>query len=312
MFMCCSRASERCSSRPRGVTFSTTGRSPSEGCAARKTRPAAPRPSSASSRKPASDLPHPREDDAGRGRFHEALAIQEHRQLVAPSREPPRDLGRVDLQPGLLAEADLLVDQPDRRLVAELGMAGQDLLGQGTLAPTPGGHHLLDLLRRERAGPDQGRTGRSIDRARRGRARPSGGSSGSVDIPASSPRRRSTRRRSLLARRPAASPGRRGCGARSTRAARSARAISASGTPCPFSSRISRCAGRAEIHQRLPQLVGLGDLAGPRLAGRRLRAALVLVQRLLVLQGRAIPPAVIDEMVVRHPREEGPQVRPGR
>ena len=44
MFMCCNRASERCSSRPRGVIFKTTGRSASEGWAARKTRPVAPRP----------------------------------------------------------------------------------------------------------------------------------------------------------------------------------------------------------------------------------------------------------------------------
>ncbi len=93
-------------------------------------------------------LPNVGEYDAGRSGLDQALAIQEHRQLVAPSGKPPRDLGHVHLETGLLAQADLLVDQPDRRVIAELGVACQYVLGAGTLAPAPRGHHLVDLLRR--------------------------------------------------------------------------------------------------------------------------------------------------------------------
>lgn len=77
------------------------------------------------------------------------MAVEEDLQLGPPFREPAQDLGRIDLQPCLLAEADFLVNQPDRRLIAELGMAGQEHLGPRPLSPAPGGHHRLDLLRRE-------------------------------------------------------------------------------------------------------------------------------------------------------------------
>ena len=61
MFMCCSRARVRCSSCPQVVTFRTTGRAAREFCKARKIRPDAPRPSSATSRNPPRDFAHLRE-----------------------------------------------------------------------------------------------------------------------------------------------------------------------------------------------------------------------------------------------------------
>ena len=151
MFMCCSRASDRCSSRPRGVTFRTTGRSASAGWEARKTRPDAPRPSSASEPEPRQDLADFREGGGAAPGCSMQLAIEQDLQLVPPAREPPRHLGRIDRQAGLQAEAGLLVDQPDGGLVAELGMARQDVLGPGPLAATPGGDQLLDLPRPERS-----------------------------------------------------------------------------------------------------------------------------------------------------------------
>jgi hypothetical protein len=93
-------------------------------------------------------LPHLGKDDGGRADIDQALTIQQHDQLVAPAREPPRDLGRIDLQAGFAAEGNVLVDQSDRRLVIELGVAGQDVLDLGTLPPPPGRDQLLDLLGR--------------------------------------------------------------------------------------------------------------------------------------------------------------------
>jgi hypothetical protein len=110
MFMCCNSARDRCSFWLKEITFRTTGRSASEDCEARKIRPDAPRPSSTSKPEPAQDLAHFREGGGGRGRLHQAMAVEENFQLGLPLRESAHDLGRIDLQPRFLAEANLLID----------------------------------------------------------------------------------------------------------------------------------------------------------------------------------------------------------
>ena len=134
MFMCCSRASERCSSRPPGVTFKTTGRSAREGFA--QEDPSCRALAEFGQETEANqDLPDSRKVDSERGGIQEAPAIEQDRQLVSPLREPPDNLCEVHWQPRLLAKCHLLVDQPDRRFVAEIGMTCQNFLCQRSFAP---------------------------------------------------------------------------------------------------------------------------------------------------------------------------------
>src|SRR5512135_2107676 len=66
----------------------------------------------------------------------------------------------------------------------------------------------------------------------------------------------------------------------------------------------------AKVHQHLPQLVGLRDLAGSRLIRRESPRLLIPGKRPLVLDRAAVQPAGIDEVVVRHLGQERPQVVP--
>ena len=83
---------------------------------------------------PAQNLAHLREGGGGPFRLHQALAVEQDFELGPPLGEPIHDLGRDDLEARFLAEADFFMDQPQRRLGAQLGMAVEKRLGCRLLA----------------------------------------------------------------------------------------------------------------------------------------------------------------------------------
>src|SRR4051794_20920528 len=60
---------------------------------------------------------------------------------------------------------------------------------------------------------------------------------------------------------------------------------------------------RAEVHQELPELVGLHDLARSRLIRRVEPGWLIGRKRPLALHRAAVLTAVVDEMIICHPGE---------
>ena len=93
MCVCCSRASERCSSWSSEMTFRTTSRSASAGSAARYVLPEAPRPSSASSRNGPRSSPTSGSIGRDGHRPQHPVAAEQDLELVLPAREPADDLG---------------------------------------------------------------------------------------------------------------------------------------------------------------------------------------------------------------------------
>ena len=148
MLMCCNRASERCSlAAERGHLDHDR---PVRQRELRGQEDLAQRPPAELGQEP--ELrPGPRLDVGQRAGIGPGSISAGSRGAISRSGhqpgEPPGEVGRVDLEAGLLAEAVFLEDQPDRRLVAEVRVARQEFLGQGPLAaiarrppsPRPGG-----------------------------------------------------------------------------------------------------------------------------------------------------------------------------
>ncbi len=87
-----------------------------------------------------------RVDRANRSRLlQEPVAVEQHGQFGPPLGEAADDLLGDVLLARLLAQADLLVDQPDGGLGVrrQFGMAGQEVLRRGALPLMPGGVHLV-------------------------------------------------------------------------------------------------------------------------------------------------------------------------
>ena len=105
------------------------------GCTARKTLPAAPRPSSSTSLNPASTSPS--RGSSGRGGFDSISRWQSSRtsSSCSPARKPPRDLLVIHRQSGLLAQTDFLVNQPDRGILAQLGVRAPETLRPAGRSP---------------------------------------------------------------------------------------------------------------------------------------------------------------------------------
>ena len=129
------------------MTLRTTSRSASAGSAARYVFPEAP----------AAELGHQPERpevfadfrenrDPGK-RPQQAVAAQEDLELIFPMGEPADDLGSRDLLSRLSAEANLLVDEPDGRLIVQPRVPRQDLLRGLPLAAAPGRSQRIDLAR---------------------------------------------------------------------------------------------------------------------------------------------------------------------
>ena len=157
MFMCCSRASVRCSSCPQVVTFNID-RPGGQGILRGEEHPPR-RPAAELGNEPeaAQNFAQFREGGIGPIAVHQALAIEEQFQLGPPLREPIHDVGRDDLQTRFLTQAYFFMDQPQRRLGAQLGMAVEKRLGCRLLATPPRDHHLFNELCRQRQGAGTGR-----------------------------------------------------------------------------------------------------------------------------------------------------------
>jgi hypothetical protein len=86
--------------------------------------------------------------------LQEAVTIEEGFEVGRPPGEAAHDLLRGDLLAGFLAEAELLIDQPDGRLrvIAQFRMSVEEFLGGRTMAPPPGCGHLLGESVRQEIG----------------------------------------------------------------------------------------------------------------------------------------------------------------
>ncbi len=85
-------------------------------------------------------------------RIDQTLAVQQQCELRPPLREPIDHLGRFDIQARFLTQTNFFMDQPQGGFRAQLGMAVEKCLGCKPFTPPPRGDHLVNKLRRQRAG----------------------------------------------------------------------------------------------------------------------------------------------------------------
>ena len=82
-----------------------------------------------------------------RERAQQTIAAEQDLELALPARVPDDHLGGGHVLARFAAEVDLLVDQPDGRLVGDPGMAVDDLARQDAMPARPGLGHRVDLAR---------------------------------------------------------------------------------------------------------------------------------------------------------------------